>query len=373
MYSLPNTVLPIFGGYIVDKIGTRPSNLVFAFLITLGQLFFALGASLRLYPLSLFGRAVFGLGGECLNVSQFNTVLHWFPSNQLSTALSIIASIDRLSTAINDNIEPLLVQSTSLAFGLWFGVIICTLSLISAVLVNYIDKQKQGKPEKLLDSQPEKINCADLKGFSLSFYLLCANCALVNADVYCFNNIASKYFQDRFGYNEVEAGRIISITFIIPAILCPFIGVWLDRVGKRIWFVFGAAAGVAAAHILFIVTPKSNRPVGPILYMGVIGIGFAVYTAVIWSSVPYVVKEKVSGTAFGVMVASYNLALVVVPVIIGTILEANSTENGYFRVSAFLIGIGALGVLNTIILYFVNKNEDGRLCSPNRLNKVLNT
>ena len=59
------------------------------------------------------------------------------------------------------------------------------------------------------------------------------NCLVVYVDVSCFNNVASNYFQERFRYNSIEAGSIISITYIAAAILCPFFERIVDKYGKR--------------------------------------------------------------------------------------------------------------------------------------------
>lgn len=47
VYSVPNTVLPFFGGYFCDKLGVRMMALIFTALITVGQFIFALGLSLH--------------------------------------------------------------------------------------------------------------------------------------------------------------------------------------------------------------------------------------------------------------------------------------------------------------------------------------
>jgi MFS family permease len=43
VYSLPNMVLPIFGGIFLDKIGIRSGLLLFTFILTIGQFIFMIG------------------------------------------------------------------------------------------------------------------------------------------------------------------------------------------------------------------------------------------------------------------------------------------------------------------------------------------
>ncbi|OMJ75613.1 hypothetical protein SteCoe_25203 [Stentor coeruleus] len=368
VYSIPNIFLPIFGGFIVDKIGNKVGNLIFASFIALGQGIFAIGVTAKSYPLAIVGRAVYGCGGESINVSQFNAITKWFSSQQLSISLSIIASVDRLSTAINDLTTPLLASQISLQFSLFFGFFICLLSLTSGIFLSFLDKKR--KSEDSFSNTPSnpsnKITLKDIKNYKISFWLLCLNCGLVNSDVYCFNNIASSYFQSRFGYSVVESGRIISITFIISGLSCPIIGFFLDKYGKRIYFIMFSSFSITLTHCFFAMIPDSNRPVLSILCMVLLGTGFSVYTAVIWSTVPFLVPHQASATAFGIQTACYNLALVIFPICIGSILDNYSSPNNYLYTSFFFIGLGVLGIFSTFALYFANKKADKSLIRSNK-------
>ena len=69
VYSIPNMVLPIFGGVFLDTIGMRIGLLVFTLILTLGQAVFMLGGYQHKYWLMLAGRVIFGLGGESMSVA----------------------------------------------------------------------------------------------------------------------------------------------------------------------------------------------------------------------------------------------------------------------------------------------------------------
>jgi MFS family permease len=68
VYSVPNCVLPFFGGFFVDKLGVRLCLLAFATFIALGQVVFSFGVSIENWPLMFLGRVLFGIGGESLAV-----------------------------------------------------------------------------------------------------------------------------------------------------------------------------------------------------------------------------------------------------------------------------------------------------------------
>lgn len=69
VYSVPNTVLPLFGGIFLDKIGIRIGLLMFTTVLTFGQFIYMIGGCKNVYWLMLTGRVVFGMGGECMTVA----------------------------------------------------------------------------------------------------------------------------------------------------------------------------------------------------------------------------------------------------------------------------------------------------------------
>ena len=78
VYSIPNIVLPFFGGYFTDKLGARLMNVVFCSCLLLGQIVLTAGVFAGSFPLMLLGRVVFGFGGESLCVSQSAIIQQWF-------------------------------------------------------------------------------------------------------------------------------------------------------------------------------------------------------------------------------------------------------------------------------------------------------
>lgn len=63
VYSIPNVILPFFGGYFVDKLGTRICLIAFTLFITCGQVVFAIGLQAKSWPLMFLGRVIYGFGG----------------------------------------------------------------------------------------------------------------------------------------------------------------------------------------------------------------------------------------------------------------------------------------------------------------------
>ena len=61
IYSWPNVILSIFGGFLLDRVfGIRIGTIIFSALICVGQFVFALGGIVNKFWVMIVGRFIFG-------------------------------------------------------------------------------------------------------------------------------------------------------------------------------------------------------------------------------------------------------------------------------------------------------------------------
>lgn len=121
VYSLPNIVLPFFGGYLTDKLSARLMNVVFCICLLTGQVTLTIGAFIGSFPLMILGRVFFGFGGESLCVSVQTLIQQWFNESLnrvaqdsivrrfglgLAFAMGLNLSLSRLGSVFNNLISP---------------------------------------------------------------------------------------------------------------------------------------------------------------------------------------------------------------------------------------------------------------------------
>lgn len=127
-----------------------------------------------------------------------------------------------------------------------------------------------------------------------------------------------------------------------------------------------SASLISIVHLWFVLMPDCDECWYSVLPMLLLGIGYALYAAVMWASIPLVVKQEAVGTAFGVTTAVQNFGLAFAPMILGVIQDGTTKDHGYFyvtstQVSVFLFLCGFLGVLNAVWLFFEDKKSGGKL------------
>ncbi|EQC31215.1 hypothetical protein SDRG_11138 [Saprolegnia diclina VS20] len=204
LYSIPNIILPFFGGFLVDRLGARLCLLMFATTITLGQIVFAFGCSISQFNVMLLGRILFGLGGESLGVAQSTLVASWFKNKELALALGINLSIARLGSVFNNELSPVIASEYNVSSALWMGVVMCGVSLIAALILIPIDKRADAaiaRTKSFGASAPvakdQGFSCRDIRSFRPIFWLLAIACMVVYGCVIPFNNVASSLLMER--------------------------------------------------------------------------------------------------------------------------------------------------------------------------------
>jgi MFS family permease len=120
---------------------------MFTTILTLGQFIFCLGGVKNKFWLMLLGRAVFGLGGECMSVAQSAIISQWFKGKELGFALGLNLTVARLASVVGGIIIPLMIAADGdrVDTVMWFGTGLCCFSLIAGILLVAIDSYAEKK------------------------------------------------------------------------------------------------------------------------------------------------------------------------------------------------------------------------------------
>ncbi|RQM14010.1 hypothetical protein DD237_000296 [Peronospora effusa] len=484
LYSIPNILLPFVGGVLVDRFGARVMLFAFSTAILTGQVIFATGCSLSSFNLMLFGRVVFGFGGESLGVAQGTLVASWFKDSELALALGINLSVARLGSVINNELSPMIAQASSVSTALWVGVIMCLASTFTVLLVIPIDKRGEKltkQNEKADGAAVESIHFSDVKHFRPAFWLLALSCLVVYGCVIPFNSIASSLLMERDFFKEPpeqcrrcgeglyertldchdiapgcpsvppfgwplpllsanctikepldqwhcstspplilgdnincdddawkfgpltktycatktkaaqKAATPMSIPYIISAVISPFLGFVVDRIGLRAILALVAPLALTAVHVMLGLTQVT-------LYVPLVlqGVAYSVFAAALWPSVPCtyngspkplsykvltmfiytccaicstdVVEAKHVGTAYGAITAIQNIGLALFPLAVAA--EFNHDDRYIPGVELLFVSFGVVGSLVGISLNVVD-HQNGSILNRTKATKKM--
>jgi MFS family permease len=318
IYSLPNIVMVLIGGVIVDRFGTRLSTLIFAIICTLGAVLTAIAP---LFPVMAAGRLLFGLGAESMIVAITVAIGQWFVGKQLGFAFGVNLSIARAGSYAADMstswFKPLYDRGWQPP--LWLAVAFSVSAVFACVVYYWLERGAARRFDLVQPAPTEHIVWSDLWRFDRSYWYIVGLCVTFYAVIFPFRStFAIKYFQHAHGLSLQEAGALNGYVFLAAIFATPTFGLMVDRLGRRGFFMAFGTLLLCAVFPLLAYT-QVNLWVATVL----IGIAFSLVPAVLWPAVPYLVEPNRLGTAYGLMTMLQNIGLTLANVAAGALNDGN--------------------------------------------------
>ena len=302
IYSIPNIVMVLIGGLIIDRIGTRRATLAFGVTCLLGAVVTSLSGSLAVMAA---GRLIFGLGAESLIVAVTTAIAKWFKGKELSFAFGINLTIARLGSfaALNSP------SWASWAFDDWrkpllISVGFATFCVTGAILYWVLEIGADRKYSLGAAGSTDKVVLGDIFRFTWTYWCIVALCVTFYSGIFPFQTFAVKFFMEARGVSRETGGFLSSMLTLFAMICTPLFGLMVDRIGKRTLFMMAGSLLLVPVYLMMGYTAVS-------LYvpMVMMGIAFSLIPAIMWPSVAYVVEENKLGTAYGLMTLIQNVGL----------------------------------------------------------------
>jgi MFS family permease len=280
IYSIPNILMVVIGGYIVDRLGTRKALFLFGVLCSMGAIVTAypdnhVTQGMVVALVNLFvpilrligripllssigfihdlrdltgvqtargalvagmaaGRLTFGLGAESLIVAVTTAVAKWFRGKELSFAFGINLMISRAGSLLAQ-------QSPSwagFAYNYWrnpllisvgFGALCIVGAVVYWVLEVYAEKKYQVGPAGATD----KVVFKDIKAFGLSYWYIVALCITFYSAIFPFETFAYQFFMDAHHVTREAGGDLVGMLTLFTMFGTPIFGLFVDKLGKR--------------------------------------------------------------------------------------------------------------------------------------------
>lgn len=364
MYSVAAILVVLFGGMLIDKLGTRKASLIFSMLVFTGALIVWQGRSI---PAIFVGRFIFGAGSEPLIVAQSAMLARWFKSKELAMAFGIQLTVSRLGSLFAFNTGELFSSYFgSFRYALLAAVLACGLSLLGNVFYIIMDKRAEKTLALRDESAAEKIVFKEIKEFPRAFWYVTFLCLTFYSAVFPFQALSTDFFVDKWGvartattggsfFNQVfnnflhmfsTAGGISSIIIFSSMVLAPFAGRLVDKIGRRATFMIAGSLLMIPCHLVLGLTR-----IYPAYPMVLLGFSFVLVPAALWPSVPIVVRAERVGTAFGLMTAIQNIGMALFPFVNGFLRD----KTGEYTASQLMFA--SLGVLGFVFALLLKKSD----------------
>jgi MFS family permease len=346
IYSVPNVIMVLIGGIIIDKIGTRISTFIFTALCLIGAIITASSTELTFMAI---GRLVFGLGAESMIVAITTVIGRWFKGRQLSFAFGLNLTLARLGSFAALN-SPTWARGLydNWQYPLLLSVGAAIISIASVIVYWGMDAYAEKNYSLRPVPKQDKIIIREIFSFSKSYWFVVLLCVTFYSGIFPFQTFAVKFFIDVHGTSREFGGFLSSMLTLSAMVLTPLFGLFADYIGKRSLLMMLGSLLLVPVYLLMAYTSVT-------LYipMAMMGLAFSLIPAVMWPSVAIIVDESKLGTAYGLMTMIQNIGLAGFNFIIGW---ANDFSGNYTMGMWIFSSLGFFGLLFAFLL---RRSEQG--------------
>ncbi len=377
-YSLSAILTLLFGGILIDKIGTRKSSLFFSVVVTMGAALVAFAPNIQV---AYAGRFLFGAGSESLITAQNAILARWFKGKELALAFGLTLTICRLGTLFSFNSEALIAERFSPEMALWAAVLFCGLSLLTNLVFVLLDRRGEKALGLANGAAGDRIVFSQIRYFSKSYWYVTLLCLTFYSAIFPFTALSTNFFAEKWGLPSASgqglgflqavfsnfmhlfstAPGTSSIIIFASMVFAPFAGGLVDRIGKRATMMLFGSLLMIPSYLLLAFTTLP-----PKFAMCLLGAAFVLVPAAMWPSIPLVVKPQLIGTAFGLTNMIQNIGLMAFPWLNGHLRVL--TQN-YTASMIMFASLGLLGFVFSIALRSADAKSGDILENSGRLRK----
>ena len=378
----------IFAGIILDKMGIRFTGLLSGSLMVIGACikFYAMsdwfvGTGLETWlnswwvdlpgsaKLACFGFMVFGCGCEMAGTTVSKAIAKWFKGKEMAMAMGLEMSIARLGVFAAMWISPMVSEAfnNSVSAPVAFGTVLLMIGLIFyfvfVLMDRKFDAQLEAMGELKEEASGEEFKFSDLGMIFTSkmFWLVALLCVLYYSAIFPFQRYAPDFLDKTL--DITNGSQLFSCFPILAMFLTPVLGAFIDRKGKAASMLMVGSLIMIACHLSFaFLLPMFPSKVFAVAIIAILGVSFSLVPAALWPSVPKIIDERILGSAYCVIFWIQNWGLLLVPVIIGKVLDVTG---GYTMPMVIFSSFGVVALFMGMLLKVEDKKKGYGLEEPN--------
>ena len=313
------------------------------------------------------GFATFGVGYELCGITVSKVVVKWFTGKEMALAMGIQVALARLGTGLALSGAPKLASDFSLSTPILVGLFAVGVGLIIYLVYCSIDRKADAPSSDTSSDDDEKFHFSDMRVTMKNpgFWLITILCMLYYSALYPFLDFATKMMIAKYGVEPSLAGNIPAILPYTSIVLTPLFGGMYDKIGKGATIMI--IGTVMLTVVLMVFALPLNSSVLAVSLMLILGIAFSLLPSVLWPAVPKIVPMKQLGTAYSIIYYIQNIGLMLIPIVIGGVLQRNTTGDtvDYTQAMWIFTGIGIAAIIVSVMLLIIDRRKNYGLQKAN--------
>lgn len=279
------------------------------------------------------GFMIFGCGCEMAGITVSKSIARWFKGKEMALAMGLEMAIARLGVFAVLSLSPFVANkfNGSVVAPIAFCTVLLLIGLINFLVFNVMDAKLERQIGDARGNEPkeEEFKVSDIKNIfgSKMFWIIALLCVLYYSAIFPFQRYATNFLECTLSVPTETAANLFRWFPILAMVLTPFLGSFIDHVGKGASMLMYGALIMIICHLTFaFVLPLYPKEWFALLIIVVLGVSFSLVPASLWPSVPKIIDERYLGSAYSLIFWIQNFGLCFVPKIIGNVLD--STNRG---------------------------------------------
>ncbi len=365
IYSLPNVVLVLVGGVLVDRFGAARVMLWTTSVCLAGAVLTAFSPG---FTEMAAGRLLFGIGAETFSISTLTAIAQYFTGRNLALAMGLNLAISRAGSFSADMSPSWFARAYAQGWQppLVIAGLFSATSFAAAAVYWWIDRRVRGNAAAAEPNAAQRFVLRDLLRFGTAYWFLLVLCVLWYAVILAFRSTFSiKYFQHAHGLSLAAAGAMNSYVFLAAIFATPAFGWLCDRIGRYApMLAFGALLLPIAIAIMALT--HWSLWIATVL----IGVSFSLVPAVMWPLTSKLVSPARFGTALGLMWVVQNAGIAGANLVAGWLNDRAGASAlnpaGYQPMMAFFGAMSTLGFVFALLLWLTagSKRQEALATAP---------
>jgi nitrate/nitrite transporter NarK len=333
----------VFSGMILDKLGTRFTGVlaIGIMLIGAGIKYWAISGHVTgTYALSIgswqvlgetaksaviagLGFAVFGVGCEMFGIAANKAVVRWFRGKEMALAIGLNTSTGRIGTALAMFTPlPLYNLTKDVSAPVLLSIVLLCIGLLVFIFFNVLDKRLDKEESDAGIASDEEFKFSDITDIAKNraFWYISILCVLFYSAVFPFIKFATNLIVQKFSVTDTFAGYIPALLPFSALLLTPLFGGISDKKGKGASIMIIGSIILVCVHLLFAIPSLNSFPIAIGLVV-VLGIAFSLVPSAMWPAIAKIIPESKLGTAYAMTFWVQNWGLMLVPLLIGWVLD----------------------------------------------------
>ena len=395
-YSIFNIFLLMlfFGGIILDKCGIRFTGLLATGMMLGGAvinylavtvipcdnytnlsftLFGLIPSTIKVQVLvAALGFGMFGVGCDITGITVSKIVTKWFTGKELATAMGVQVAMARLGTASAISMSPVIANAYGLSAPILVGATLLLLGFVLFIVYILMDRKIDSEQRASVKSSECSEGLESSKGSESSeeteskdddkftfrdfltvlrnpgFWLIALLCVAFYSSLRPFLKFATDVLVNNYGMDKETAGWVTSILPYGTIVLTPLFGILYDRLGRGSLLMLIGCVIVTLCHVC-LALPLIEHTWMVMVVMVLYGVSFSLVPSAMWPSVPKIVPLKQLGTAYSIIYYVQNIGLMLVPMLVGNIIDANTDTTGHVNYTLPMIIFALLGIAAIVL------------------------